>query len=226
MSSHKGVRSLIALGVITIGAVATVASWPQDARPRSVRASAGRSIAAALRPGENRLVVVSPLTRPLMVEPPEGESPAAFYAGLSDAVLRVRVTSRKGHLTSQQDWIKTHVSVEVLDVLKAHHHLSVTTGGQWQFEEEGGELAVGETTVLATVPWARSVRTDGEYLLFVVFDDSGRAVMSAANMYEDTSDGLVSLATGLSDRTRNLGPLADAATRIRARAGQGASSGS
>jgi hypothetical protein len=134
-------------------------------------------------------------------------------------VLHVRVVSRVGRLTPDRDWVVSGVTAEIIEVVKAAPGFEqLKAGSAWTFDEEGGDVLVGTTEVMASVPWMRPVAVGREYLLFGTIGRSGAQagtlLIGPAGMYEVTTDGVISLMTG-SERAQRLGSRDSVLAKIR-----------
>jgi hypothetical protein len=187
---------------------------PQETR--TVRASAGRSIAAQLRPGDTEVIVTSIASPPLSVAPLPGVDPVEWLTSLSDVVIRVRSVGRTAALTTRGDWILSTVNTEIAEVLKNHARFELTVGSEWPMVLGGGQVNINGVAVRASVPWAREAHAGRTYLVFASVDEAGQLVTSPGSIFEETADDTVSLQTQGPQELLRLGRPPEVIQKIRA----------
>jgi hypothetical protein len=154
-------------------------------------------IADVILPGEAELVVESRRSRPLEVAPPAGVSAIDWLVRGSDLAFIMFVNDVNSRLTDNQTWITSQVSGSVLEVVKGSPVRPLQVGDHVGFEQDGGEITLVSTKVIARVRWATPVQSYRRYLVFSSVDDSTKElIFDNSTMFDLTSGRLRSLVHG------------------------------
>jgi hypothetical protein len=104
-----------------------------------------------------------------MVWPASGESVLAQHTKGSDAIVVAEVVKRTPSLSHGDSWVTSPITARIVDLLKTPTvPREFRVGENFDFVEEGGEVVVRGTQVLASVPGLRPLRPGARYLLFLV----------------------------------------------------------
>jgi hypothetical protein len=159
-------RKLVTMLVMFFGAGAAIGAQVLGSPVRRVRERPGTPIASIVRAGEEGLVIESVQDPPDEVQLGAGVPRTEFMTKRSRAILVVDVVSIDGQVTARQDWISSHVTASLVDIMKAPNEWSRKIGDLVTFEQEGGEAVVAGTKVQALLMWARPVEVGKRYLIF------------------------------------------------------------
>jgi hypothetical protein len=170
---------LAVLLVCPIGSSAQVSG----SHVRHVRERPGTALSALVKPGDETLIVDSVQDPVQEVLPGPGVSDVYSKAQTS-VVLVVEVLTVDAEVTPAQDWVKSRVTASVLDVVKTSSGWTSKSGDLVTFEQDGGEVYVGGTRVVASLPWTRSVQAAKRYLMFVKPISGTDVIASPSGIYE------------------------------------------
>lgn len=139
---------------------------PVDRGPRRLPYEAGVDVASRIR-GDDSSVEIVPGSAPPLYDAPGDRTPIEANTSESDAVAVIRVTAKRGVLTPGRDWINSHISADVVNVIKNTASQSLSVGSRIEFTDPaGGALMVGTVRVSARVEGAGQFEPGETYLVF------------------------------------------------------------
>jgi len=176
-----------------------------------------------VRATDRTLMVSDNRDGPLMVFPAPGTSTIDWLVSASDAALMLHVTRKIGRITARGDWVESTIEAKVTEVLKGSPYRKLIPGDSLTFQEDGGEVLINGTRVVASVPSARAIIRGEDYLLFVNIDRARRDIIAGPeSTYQVVGSRLSRMKTFemvLDDDIEVL-PLTEVKERIKDKAGR------
>lgn len=214
-SSH-----LLKMGFVAVVAASTLGLYRQlEANPQSasppvhLKRSAGTPLAQRLRGNETEVIVEDDLGGYDEVQPPPGEGIVQWRLQEGLGAFIVEATKAEPHLTPDDAWIRTSVTLVIVDVLKQLKQ-PLVPGTQVVIEQEGGTVKMGQTKVTASQRGQRGFVIGSRYLVFASENGAGDLSVLPQASYLIVGDRLERLSTRLpSDDLSNFG-LAHARSQI------------
>src|SRR6266550_5735000 len=131
------------------------------------------------------LIVVDTADQPLRVGPDAGTALTEWLAIGADAALVVEVQDVESAVTAAQDWIKSRITVLVIDVLKGTSQRRFAIGSTFTFDQNGGEAVLEGRRVIAQTPGLqRPFKPGKRYLIFLAIGNGGTILIGPETSYE------------------------------------------
>lgn len=174
-------RLLFGLALLAVTAAAS--AQPASA-PRHVRNLPGHPLTELIKPGDRTLEVERFLDPPLMMDPPEDVPVVEYLFDHASGIVVARIEEKKGTLTSAQDFVRSLVSASILEVLKTPPGMVLRKGDRVSFWDDGGEVMVDGTRIIATRSETRLIESGGVYLMLIDRGKNGELITDSLSAAE------------------------------------------